>query len=125
VTVCDELAFFKSREGFPTDVEMLRALRATLATTGGKLIVLSSPYGQAGALWGLNRKHFGRDDSPVLVWQASAPEMNPTLPPDYLQRTEEDDPDAYRREVVGEFRAGVATFFDPDQLAACVVPDRR
>jgi hypothetical protein len=43
VVVCDELAFFRSREGFPTDVEMLRALRPTLATTGGKLIVLSSP----------------------------------------------------------------------------------
>jgi phage terminase large subunit-like protein len=43
VTVCDELAFFRSSEGFPTDTEMLRALRPTLVTTGGKLIVLSSP----------------------------------------------------------------------------------
>jgi integrase len=35
VVVCDELAFFRSSEGFPTDVEMLRALRPTPATTGG------------------------------------------------------------------------------------------
>ncbi|MET0153577.1 MAG: hypothetical protein ABW298_13330 [Candidatus Binatia bacterium] len=44
VVVVDELAFFISTDGRPTDVEMLRALRPTLATTGGKLIVLSSPY---------------------------------------------------------------------------------
>jgi len=39
--------------------------------------------------------------------------MNPSLPADYL-----------RSEVLGEFRAGVATFLDPDALEACVVPDR-
>jgi hypothetical protein len=48
VCVADEMAFFRSSEGYPTDVEMLRALRPTLATTGGKLIILSSPYAQSG-----------------------------------------------------------------------------
>jgi hypothetical protein len=33
VAICDELAFFRSTENIPTDVEMLRALRPTLATT--------------------------------------------------------------------------------------------
>jgi hypothetical protein len=102
------------------DTEMLRALRPTLATTGGKLIILSSPYGQSGALWDLHRRYFGKDDAPVLVWQASAPDMNPTLPADYLTRMQQDDPDAYRSEVLGEFRAGLATFLDPDAIAACV-----
>jgi len=46
--------------------------------------------------------------------------MNPTLAADYLARMAEDDPDAYRSEVLGEFRAGVSTLFDPDALAACV-----
>jgi hypothetical protein len=120
VAVADELAFFRSTEGYPTDREMLRALRPTLATTGGKLIVLSSPYAQSGALWDLHRQHFGQDDAPVLVWQASAPDMNPTLPADYLARMAQDDPEAYRSEVLGEFRAGVATLFDPDALDAVV-----
>jgi hypothetical protein len=125
VAVVDELAFFTATDGRPTDVEMLRALRPALATTGGKLIVLSSPYGQSGALWELHRRHFGRDDSSILLWQASAPEMNPSLPADYLARMREDDPEAHRSEVLGEFRAGVATFLDPDALEVCVVPDRR
>jgi hypothetical protein len=123
--VCDELAHFLSTEGNPVDVEMLRALRPTLATTGGKLIVLSSPYGQTGALWDLHRQHFGRDDSGTLIWQGSAAEMNPLLPPDYLARMEQDDPEAYRSEVLGEFRTGQSVVFDPAALDACVDPGVR
>ena len=56
VVVLDELAFYRSSENLPIDREMLRAVRPCLATTGGKLIILSSPYGQAGALWDLHRR---------------------------------------------------------------------
>lgn len=118
--VADELAFFRSGEGYAVDVEMLRAARPCLATTGGRLVVISSPYGQSGALWDLRRRHFGRDGSPVLVWQIDAPTMNPTLPQDYLERMREDDPEAYRSEVMGEFRAGLSALFDPDVLEGCV-----
>src|SRR5262249_43568362 len=105
--------------------EALRALRPTLATTGGRLVILSSPYGQSGALWDLHRRHFGRDDAPTLVWQASALTMHPDLPADYLARMEQDDPEAFRSEVLGEFRAGLSTLLDPEAIGACVVPGRR
>lgn len=104
----------------PVDQEMLRAARGRLATTGGKLVVLSSPYAAAGALYDLHRRHYSRDDSPVLVWQASAPAMNPTLPADYIERMAQDDPEAYRSEVLGEFRQGVSTFLDADTIEASV-----
>lgn len=120
IVVLDELSFYVSTEGRPVDVEMLRVARGRLATTGGKLVILSSPYAQSGALYELHRRHFGREDSPVLVWQASAPAMNPTLPVDYLERMAEADPDAYRSEVLGEFRPGIATLFDPDAIAEAV-----
>lgn len=120
VVVLDELAFYRSSDNLPIDAEMLRAVRPCLATTGGKLFVLSSPYAQSGALYDLHRRHFGRNDSSVLVWQASAPEMNPTLSPDYLARMAQDDPEAFRSEVLGEFRAGVSTFLDPDTISASV-----
>jgi hypothetical protein len=124
VAVCDELGHYRSSEGFPTDSEMLRAIRPCLAMSArGKLIVLSSPYAANGALYDLHRRHFGRDDSDVLVWVGAAHVMNPTLPADYLRRMERDDPEAYRSEVLAEFRAGVSTFFDPEALAACVAGD--
>ncbi len=125
VAVCDELAFFRSTEFVPQDSEMLRALRPTLATTGGRLVVLSSPYGQSGALWDLHRRHHGREDSPTLVWQASATMMNPGLPRDYLARMQDEDPEAFQAEVLGEFRAGLSTLLDPAVIDEAVVPGRR
>ncbi|MFQ5743030.1 MAG: hypothetical protein ACE5HV_05500 [Acidobacteriota bacterium] len=118
--IVDELAFFTTTDGRLTDVEMLRAVRTRLATTAGRLIVLSSPYAQVGSRWNLHRRHHGREDSPTLVWQATASRMNPCLPADYLARMEREDPEAYRSDVLGEFRAGVATFLDPDALAAVI-----
>jgi hypothetical protein len=120
IVAIDELAFFTATDGRPVDVEMLRAARGRLATTGGRVIVLSSPYAQAGALWELHRRHFGRDDSDVLVWQAGAADMNPTLPADYLSRMELEDPEAYRSEVLGEFRSGVATLLNPEAISDAV-----
>lgn len=75
--VIDELAYFTATDGRPTDLEMLRTLRTRLATTGGKLLILSSPYAQTGALWNLHRRHYGQEDSPTLIWQATAPENEP------------------------------------------------
>ena len=49
--VVDVVAHFVATDCRPTDVEMLRALRPALATTGGKLVIPSSPYAQTGALW--------------------------------------------------------------------------
>jgi hypothetical protein len=116
----DELAFFVTTDGRPTDVEMLRVARGRVATTGGRIIILSSPYHQTGALFELHRRHYGRDDSETLIWQAPAPAMNPTLPAAYLARMQQDDPEAYRSEVLAEFRSGILTFFDLDALGACV-----
>jgi hypothetical protein len=124
VVVADELGFFTNSEGNPQDTAMLRAARPTLATTDGRLIILSSPAGQQGALYDLFERHYGHDDSPVLIWQASAPDMNPTLSADYLVRMEQNDPEGYRSEVLGEFRAGTTMLFDPAAIRACIVPGR-
>ena len=111
--ICDELAFFRSSEGYATDVEMLRALRPTLATTGGKLIVLSVHRTDRPARCGISIAATSARTRPTLVWTASAPEMNPSLPADYLERMAEDDPEAYRSEVLGEFRAGISDVLRP------------
>lgn len=125
VGVVDELAFFIATDERPTDKEMLRALRPTMATTGGKLFGISSPYFNVGALAELDEHYYGKDDSTTLMWKATAPEMNPTLTADYIERMKRDDPEAYIAEVLGEFRTGASTLFDPAALAACVMDERR
>jgi hypothetical protein len=118
VAVVDELAFFRASDGNPTDTEMLRAVRPTLSMQHGKLIVLSSPYYSSGALFDLHRAHWGRD-SETLIWMASAPAMNGLLPADYLERMQRDDPAGYAAEILGQFRAGEASLFDPLALEQC------
>ena len=35
--------------------------------TNGRLVILSTPWGQSGKLWELYRQHYGRADSDTLV----------------------------------------------------------
>jgi hypothetical protein len=121
--VLSELAFFRSSENLPLDAEMLRAVTPTLATTGGRMLILSSPYAASGTLYELHRQFFGKDDAETLVWVGTAPEMNPTLPADYLAMMREHDPEGYAAEVLGEFRQGLSLLLDGAILDAAVDDD--
>jgi len=121
----DEWEFFRNSEGYDTSAEMLRAVLATVAMTGGKIFISTSPGGQVGHKWEFYRKHYAKDDSSVLIWQASAPEMNPLLSADYLARMREVDASGYRSEVMGEHAAGLSNLFDPEALDRCIARDRR
>ena len=87
--------------------------------TGGELGIGSSPYSQSGEFYSLDRRHYGRDSS-TLVYARTAPQFNPLLPTDYLETLREQDPEAYRSEVLGEFRGGVSMWCDPDAIDARV-----
>jgi hypothetical protein len=121
----DEAAHFVSSEGRALDTEMYRALTPTLLTTGGRLVIATSPYAQTGLVWATHRKHWARTDSDVLVWQADSASMNPTLDASALQRVREDDPEGAESEVEGRFRRGLSALFDGEALDACVIPGRR
>jgi hypothetical protein len=54
-----------------------------------------------------------------LQWEARGTELD--IETSYLQRMEQDDPEGYRSEVPGEFRAGVSALFDPEMLEVCVI----
>ena len=57
--IADEAAFWHSDESSNPDVEILNAVRPSLRTTGGPLIVISSPYARRGAVWEAFQRHFG------------------------------------------------------------------
>lgn len=123
VVVLDELDFMSSPDGRDVGREVLTAARPCLATTGGRLVVLSSPGRVGSAFHRLVTDNWGRDDSDVLVIRASAPELNPTLGADYLKSMAL-DPGAYRSEVAGEWVEGESQLFDSAALEACVVSGR-
>ena len=71
VALCDELAFWQTDDAAEPDYEILAAIKPGMATIpGAMLLCASSPYARRGALFDAYRKHFGKDNDPILVWQA-------------------------------------------------------
>jgi hypothetical protein len=64
--IADESAFWLSENSANPDAEILNAVRPGLATTGGPLILASSPYARRGVLWEVHRRHYGADGDPLI-----------------------------------------------------------
>jgi hypothetical protein len=120
--VADEVAFWRSEDSANPDVEVLNALRPSVATTGGLLLFISSPYSKRGAVYDAFRRHYGKP-SDVLVWKSSSRDMNPSLSAAVVALVH--DPQAAKAEFGGEFRDDLETFLPLEIVEACVVRDRR
>jgi hypothetical protein len=119
--VADEVAFWRTENSLNPDKEILDAARPSLATTGGPLIVISSPYGKRGELWNAFRRDFGPEGDPlILIARAPSWAVNPTLPMRVVERAYERDPMAARAEYDAEFRTDVAAFLDLAIVEAAV-----
>jgi hypothetical protein len=98
--IADESAFWMTENSTNPDSEILNAVRPGLATTGGPLFLLSSPYARRGELWNLYDKYYGKSDDPlILVAQGSSRTFNPSLPQSVVDRAMERDqavPSRYR-----------------------------
>jgi len=110
--ICDEAAFWYSDEwSSNTDAEIVNAVRPRLATTGGPLIIASSPYARRGLLWQTYKTHFKPDGDPcILVAQGASRDFNPSLPQSVVDRALERDEASARAEYLGLFRTDVESF---------------
>lgn len=113
LAVLDEAAFLDDG-----DIETARALLPGLATTGGMLMVLSSPFRRSGLVFERHRDYFGKDSDDVLVVAGPSSLFNPTLDADMIEAAREADPEAAASEWFGEFRRDLATLFDDDMIEA-------
>ena len=119
--IVDEVAFL-TVEGSRPDIEIIRALRSRLISTGGPLIAISSPYAKRGMLYEMHTKHFGKDDSPFLVWQASSLTMNPTLNKDAIEQARIEDPEGARADYDAQFRSDIESFVSREVVESAVQP---
>jgi hypothetical protein len=115
--VLDEVAFLREEGSALPDVELYRALKPALATTGGLILGISSPWAQRGLLWQKYRRHFGQDGD-VLVWQADSRTMNPSLAASLVNEATEDDPEAAAAEWLGQFRSDLESYISSAVLDA-------
>ena len=120
--VADEVAYWRSDETSRNpDAAILAATRPALATTGGPLIVISTPYAQQGELYATYKRDFGADGDPlILVAKAPSRVMNPTLSAKAVERAYERDPAAAAAEFDAQFRNDVSGFVDAETVDAAV-----
>ncbi|TJW44332.1 MAG: terminase [Mesorhizobium sp.] len=118
--IFDEVGFWRDETTSLPDVETYRAVLPALATTGGMLIGISSPYAQRGLLYTKHRDCFGKDDSQVLVVQAGTKVFNPTIDTDIIDQAHRDDPESAAAEWDAKFRGDLSTFVDRAVVERCV-----
>jgi hypothetical protein len=120
--IADEVAFWRSDElSRNPDKLILDAVRPALATTGGPLIVISSPYAQKGELWGAYTRDFGASGDPhILVAKGASRTLNPTLSARVVERARERDPLAAKSEYFAQFRSDIASYVEAEVVEAAL-----
>jgi hypothetical protein len=125
--IADEASFWydESSGSANSDTEILNSVRPSLATTGGPLIIISSPHGKSGEVYNTYKRHFGEQGDPrILVVNGETRTFNPSLPQSVVDRALERDPEKNKAEYLGLFRDDVANFISREVLDACVAPGR-
>ncbi len=99
---------FWPSQGANPDDEVLSAVRPAMATIpDAKLLCISTGYAQTGALYDAHKKHYGKEDDDIMVWQVDTASMNPTISQAYIDKEIEKEPEAGRAEWLGLFREDV------------------
>jgi hypothetical protein len=124
--LCDEIAFWRSEDSANPAEEILAALRPAMSTIPGALLIgLGTPYRRSGPLYDAHKRHYGHEDSPVLVIQANTRTMNPSVPQSVIDRAMEIDPIAAQAEYFAQFRSDVGSFLDLDLIERAIEVGRR
>lgn len=119
--IADEIAFWLVEGTTNPDSAILDALRPSLATTGGPLIVISSPYAKRGELYSTFRSDYGQDGDPrILVAKGPSRSFNPTLPQWRVDRAYAKDASVAASEYGGEFRNDLEAYVSRELVEACV-----
>ncbi|MCC6001896.1 MAG: hypothetical protein JJU19_13700 [Pararhodobacter sp.] len=121
--IADEIAFWHS-DGARPDAEIIAALRPALATLGGKLVALSSPYARRGMLWQTYQAAYGKPGR-LLVAQAPSRTMNPLLPARVVDDAMRDDAARASAEYLAQFRSDISSLIDPGMIEDCMRPKPR
>jgi hypothetical protein len=118
--VFDEVAFWRDESTATPDTEVYTAVLPALATTGGVLCAISSPYRRLGLLYQKYRDCYGVDDDNILVVQGGSTVFNPTLSDTVISAQRAADPLGAGSEWDAVFRDDLASFLDDQSIDAAV-----
>ena len=125
--VLDECAFYHDTTNALPDTELYGALKPGILTLidQAMLIGISTPHKKSGLLWDKYQESYGKDDDDVLVIKATSPELNPTLPADFIDKQIAKDPELNRAEYLCEWRTDIASFILSEIVDAAIVKGRQ
>jgi hypothetical protein len=118
--IFDEIAFWRDDTSATPDSETYSAVLPALATTGGMLVGISSPYRKTGLLHTKHKTYFGVDSDDTLIVQGSSRAFNSTLTEEVIAAQRIADPTAAASEWDGDFRADLVGFLDDAVIDAAV-----
>jgi hypothetical protein len=128
--IVDEIAMFGFAEESKvrSDTELVRALRPSLASTGGRLLAVGTPYAARGYAYETFKRAYGNDAAAVLCWNAPSLLMNKVLKESIVNSAIAEDPVAASVEYCvqpGLFREDVETFITRAAVEALVIRGRQ
>ena len=88
-------------------------------------ICSSSPHAKRGIVYSAFRKHWGQDESDVLVFRGTSADLNPQLPEKVIAKALEADPAKAAAEYLAQFRDDIAQFVAREVVDACIVEPGR
>jgi hypothetical protein len=125
VAIClDETAFLRTNEDSAnSDTEIVVALKPSLGTTGGLLMMTSSPAQMEGVVYRTHKRHFGpQGDAGTIVVQADTRTLNPRFSQAIIDKAAEDDAVAAASEYGAEFRVAMTAYLPRAVIERAVDP---
>ena len=117
----DECAYFRSDDSANSDAELMVALRPSLATTHGMMVLTSSPASMDGIVWKLFERHHGaKGDAKILVVRSDSKGLNPNLSQATIDKAFEEDAVAAASEFGGQFRSPLSNYLERSIVQRCV-----
>jgi hypothetical protein len=122
--IFEEVAYWFDDRSANPDKEILRAVRPSMLTVPGALLLgISSPYAKRGLLHEKFKKHFGKDGSKVLIWKAPTTVMNPQVDRDVIAQAYSDDPQSAAAEYGAEFRSDIESYLSREAIESVIPTD--
>lgn len=124
--IADEVAFMGVDEDsrVRSDMELVRAIQPALATTGGKLIAITTPYAPRGWVYKTYQRHHGKPGGTILVVNSPSRGLNPTLKQSVIDQAMAEDLQSAKSEFMAEFRDDVSEYLPRHVIEGVVIKDR-
>ncbi len=127
--ILDELCFFgvdsESGKYVLNDTALVNAIRPGLATTGGKILGISSVYAKRGFAYKQWQRNFGNDAAQdTLIVHAASKTLNPTLDQRIIDAAIQEDYSHGNAEFYSIWRDDVGLFIPREVIEKLVAPGR-